>query len=73
MAVATSNMFAIINATLNVERARAESTAFGHRKVIGMATIDGARDLGIDDKVGSLVPGKRADLIMLRFVSGDCA
>lgn len=38
---------------------------FTSRKVLEMARIDGARDLGIDDKVGSLAPGKRADLIMI--------
>ena len=32
-----------------------------------MATIDGARDLGFADKIGSLTPGKRADVIMVRL------
>ena len=33
------------------------------RRVLELGTIDGARSLGIDDKVGSLKVGKRADII----------
>ena len=35
------------------------------RKIIEMATIDGARVLGLDAKIGSLEQGKRADMITL--------
>ncbi len=36
------------------------------RQVLELATINGARDLDIADRVGSLTPGKRADLILVR-------
>ena len=36
------------------------------RQVLEVATINGAVDLGIADRTGSLTPGKRADLILLR-------
>jgi cytosine/adenosine deaminase-related metal-dependent hydrolase len=36
------------------------------RDVIEFATIEGARANGLDHKVGTLTPGKEADIIMLR-------
>jgi 5-methylthioadenosine/S-adenosylhomocysteine deaminase len=36
------------------------------KKLVEMATIGGAQDLGFADKTGSLTPGKRADLILVR-------
>jgi len=37
------------------------------REVIEFATIEGAKDTGLDRKVGTLTPGKEADIIMLRM------
>jgi cytosine/adenosine deaminase-related metal-dependent hydrolase len=36
------------------------------RQVLEMATIQGARDSHLDHKIGTLAPGKDADIIMLR-------
>jgi cytosine/adenosine deaminase-related metal-dependent hydrolase len=55
--------------------------ALRFRQCIEMATINGARALGLDKVTGSLTPGKRADIILLRasdlnmvpFGNVDCA
>ncbi len=44
--------------------ARFEPLTF--RQCIEMATINGARALGLGDVTGSITPGKRADLILIR-------
>ncbi|MBO0766308.1 MAG: amidohydrolase family protein, partial [Hyphomicrobiaceae bacterium] len=36
------------------------------KRLVQLATLDGAVDLGIAERTGSLTPGKRADLILVR-------
>src|SRR5262249_53951233 len=36
------------------------------KRLLQLATLDGAVDLGIAERTGSLTPGKRADLVLVR-------
>lgn len=42
-----------------------ESTAVTTRQALGWITTQGARTLGLEDQVGTLTPGKQADLVVL--------
>jgi len=44
-----------------------DPTALSARKVLEMATIGGARVLGLDDKIGTLEVGKRADIVIINL------
>jgi 5-methylthioadenosine/S-adenosylhomocysteine deaminase len=62
----SSNLFGVLKLARDSENARAESeTKMSARKALELGTIGGAQSMGIDDKVGSLKPGKRADLIAI--------
>jgi cytosine/adenosine deaminase-related metal-dependent hydrolase len=66
--------FACMRTLYNLHQHRiGERVKLTSRRLVELATVDGARDLGIADKVGSLTPGKRADLILVRTTDVNLA
>jgi cytosine/adenosine deaminase-related metal-dependent hydrolase len=62
-----ADMFSIMRLMLQLNHLRSmDVMEVQPRRILELATLDGAKDLGIADKVGSLTPGKRADLILVR-------
>jgi 5-methylthioadenosine/S-adenosylhomocysteine deaminase len=71
------DMFTAMRATLAAQRALENEHHLDHgtdpqrleltsRDVLQFATIEGARACGLDSKIGSITPGKEADLVLLR-------
>src|ERR1700730_11989819 len=72
----SADMFMEMRMALYLQRALAQNRRFSGdqnppkplmvRDVLYCATMGGAHCAGLDDKIGSLTPGKEADLIMIR-------
>jgi len=61
-----ANLFGVLKLLRNTENARAKDEyKMTARRVLEVGTIMGARSMGLDSRIGSLKPGKRADLILV--------
>ena len=73
----SADLFSAMRATLSADRAREhleahnrDETVTHHKlraeQVVDWATMGGARALGLDTEVGSLTPGKKADVVLIK-------
>jgi cytosine/adenosine deaminase-related metal-dependent hydrolase len=61
-----ADMFGIMKTVQNIANGAAnDEFKLRPKRILELATIEGARSMGVDKQVGSLTPGKRADLIMV--------
>lgn len=63
----TSDFHALMKTAIGLQRVRTTEAAVFPQvpDVLRMATLGGAEALGLSDRVGSLTPGKRADLLVI--------
>lgn len=59
------DVFTTLRTVEAVEAARTGSSEVTPRRLLQMATLEGAQDLGLGDVTGSITPGKRADLLLV--------
>jgi 5-methylthioadenosine/S-adenosylhomocysteine deaminase len=73
----SGDLFSAMRSTLGADRARSHLEAHGQQdtvtnhhlraeQVVDWATRGGARALGLDSAVGSIEPGKKADLVLIK-------
>ncbi len=62
----TIDLFAQMSQVAKLQKLRArDRTVMPAIDVVRLATIGGAKALGLDDRIGSLEPGKRADIVRI--------
>lgn len=64
---------AIKTAALLQKLAALDAAAISAREVLEMATVEGARALGLEREVGTIDPGKRGDLVLMAGNSPELA
>ena len=62
----TLDMFQEMRLAATLQAMRLHPGALPARDAVWMATREGARALGLESEIGSLVPGKKADIIVVR-------
>lgn len=73
----SADMFSVMRSTLGADRSREHLEAHAKQEtvvanplraeeVVRWATLGGARTLGLGDLVGSLAPGKKADVVLIK-------